>query len=286
MIGQTLWNCYAPHIFFQALKKDNNKNNSEPLGFWNPSESQVWFPTQFLSFCLDFRTSFHPNEGTCFLQSFPLVDCASLSQENGVVSRDAGCRALSLALLVLFYPWTTQLHAFLPIPHSGLPSFHLPFPHLLGAMFCCVLIDFLSLDGFVQFLSFPAPWPCPVGYILFQSHPLSVWFIPLWWIRQVWPSDMTPTAAAEPWLSLLPSTCHCSCLPKQRRAWSRCHFYACLQSSYISFASNSKLLFLIRDLKTLYSFCFLFLCLPLSPLSLDSWMYMGSRACPHTYPTC
>lgn len=121
---------------------------------------------------------------------FPWWTGASLSQENGVVSRDAGCRALSLDLLFLFYPWTTQLHAFLPIPHSGLPSFfHLPFPHFLGAMFCCVLIDLLSLDGFVQFLSFPAPWPCPVGYILFQSHPLSVWFIPLWWIRsglQTW----------------------------------------------------------------------------------------------------
>lgn len=42
-------------------------------------------------------------------------------------------------------------------------------------------------------------------------------------MNQVRPSDITPTATAEPLLSLLPSTSHCSHLPKQRRARSRGH---------------------------------------------------------------
>lgn len=55
----------------------------------------------------------------------------------------------------------------------------------------------------------------------------------------------------------LPSTSPCSCLTNTKTCEEQMPFYSRLQSFYISFAACSKLLFLIIDLKTLCSFCFL-----------------------------
>lgn len=93
-------------------------------------------------------------------------------------------------------------------------------------------------------------------------------------MNHAWPSDITQTAATEPLLFLLPSTSHSSDLPNIKKSREQMPFYSCLRSFYISFASRSKVLFLIIQHKTLYS------------LSLSLSLFSSLPPSPHTYTTC
>lgn len=149
----------------------------------------------------------------------------------------------------------TQLHAFLPIPPSALPGFHLSHISILPR--CCVLLlckapppPLVALSSLSHFQP-PAlvQWAgrVPVSSSFSLFHPTVM--------NQAWSSDIIPTAAAEPLFSLLPSTPHCFYLLNTKKSKEQMSFYSHLQSFYISFASHSKLPFFIEDLDTLfYSF--------------------------------
>ena len=135
------------------------------------------------------------------------------------------------------------------------------FPHFLSAVVCCFR---RALAHLLQPPSFPTSCSSPVGR-LHSSILSSSSLCPPTTMGQAWRSGTTPTAAAEPLWSLLPSTSHCSCLPITKKSKEQMSSYSCLWSFYISFACHSKLLFLTIDPR-----CFLFsLCLSVS-LSLHT----------------
>lgn len=159
----------------------------------------------------------------------------------------------------------TQLHAFLPIPPSALPGFHLSHISILSG--CCVLLlckaPPLPLVALSSLSHFQPPalvqWAgrVPVSSSFSLFHPTVM--------NQAWLSDIIRIAAAEPLFSLLPSTPHCFYLLNTKKSKEQMSFYSRLQSFYISFASHSKLPFLIGDLHTLYSI----LSLSLPPLRVS-----------------
>lgn len=161
-------------------------------------------------------------------------------------------------------------------PVVSLTSIYHVFPYFVGAVRSLLWNGLLRLWWLLQPPSFPYPllsllqWADRVPVLssssLFQPTVMN----------QAWASDVTPTAAAEPLLSLLPSTSHCSYLPNPMKNKKQMSFYTCLRSFHISFASHSKLLFLIIAHKTL----------SILSLSVLSLFFFSLSVYTHTHIAC